>query len=163
MDTKSTRMQGLIKLFDLHTSLFPKAIVDITDADAYKRLDTKANHIAWIAGSLVHERFEMAKQAGIEKTDTGEELFKNHQGIKDEATYPSLANYQADLDNITPVLRDVYLNLTDEQLDKEIDMGDWKMPLYELVSFSIYREANCIGQIALWRRLLDYKGINYMS
>jgi len=26
----------------------------------------------------------------------------------------------------------------------------------------IYREANIIGQLALWRRLLGYAGINYM-
>jgi hypothetical protein len=36
------------------------------------------------------------------------------------------------------------------------------MSLYELITFSIYREANIIGQIALWRRLLGYPGMRYM-
>jgi hypothetical protein len=36
------------------------------------------------------------------------------------------------------------------------------MSFYELVSFMIYREANCIGQVALWRRLLGYAALNYM-
>jgi hypothetical protein len=39
--------------------------------------------------------------------------------------------------------------------------GD-SMRFYELVSFMTYREANCIGQIALWRRLLGYDAMKYM-
>jgi hypothetical protein len=53
------------------------------------------------------------------------------------------------------------IEATDEQLDRQIDMGGMKMSLYDLIAFSIYREANCIGQIALWRRLLGYEAMKY--
>ena len=51
--------------------------------------------------------------------------------------------------------------MDDKKLDSLFDMGSWKMTYYELVSFTIYREASIIGQIALWRRLLDYPGMKY--
>jgi hypothetical protein len=36
------------------------------------------------------------------------------------------------------------------------------MTHFDLIAFIIYREANCIGQIALWRRLLGYEAMKYM-
>lgn len=56
METKtvSSRMQSLLFLYDMQTPFFAKVIVDISDEDAHNRLQTKANHIAWLAGSLVH-------------------------------------------------------------------------------------------------------------
>ena len=52
---------------------------------------------------------------------------------------------------------------SEDQLDQEIDMGGGqKMTFYDFLGFFIYREANIIGQIALWRRLLDYPAMKYM-
>ena len=42
-----------------------------------------------------------------------------------------------------------------------MDMGGMKMTYHELISFTIYREANMIGQLALWRRLLGYPALKY--
>ena len=33
-------------------------------------------------------------------------------------------------------------------------------PTFDFITFMCYREANCIGQIALWRRLLGYEAMN---
>lgn len=126
------------------------------------RLNTKANHVAWLAGSLVEQRYEMAKNFGYEKKQAADELFKNNKGIQDDVKYPSLESYKKDWDAVSPVLRDYLSNVTAEKLDATLDMGGMKMTLYELLSFVIYREANCIGQIALWRRLLGYEAMKYM-
>lgn len=159
--TSSSRMQSLLALYDMHTTFFAKAIDSISDEDAHKRLDTKANHIAWLTGTLVNQRFTIAKDTGTELQQTGEELFKDNQGIKDGVTYPSLEQYKKDWDIISPIARKALVNVTDESLDGVIDMGGMKMTLYELSTFTIYREANCIGQIALWRRLLGYPALKY--
>ena len=163
MDTKtaSTKMQSILKLFDLHTTFFKKALVDITDKDAHNRLNTKANHMAWLSGSLVSQRYSMAKDIGIELKQAGEELFKDHKGIQDNVSYPAIAQYLEDWDTITPQARKAITNITDEKLNDIIDMGDMKMPLYDLITFTIYREASCIGQLALWRRLLGYDALKY--
>jgi hypothetical protein len=160
--TTSIRMHGLIVLYDMHTTYFHSALAGISDEDAAKRLDTKANHIAWLAGSLVQERYEIATIFGIELKSDADELFKDHKGIQDGVKYPSLASYEADWDKISPILRAELVKASDEQLDKILEFPGWSFSVYEMVSFDAYREANCIGQIALWRRLLDYPGINYM-
>lgn len=155
-------MYSLVVLYDLHTSFFSKVIDGISDDDAQNRLKTKANHVAWLTGSLVHERYELAKELGIDQKPSAYELFRDHKGIQDEAAYPSLASFKNDWDLITPVLREALVNANDERLDQPFEMPGEKMSFYDLISFMIYREANCIGQIALWRRLLGYEAMKYM-
>jgi hypothetical protein len=160
--TKSTRMHSLIALYDMHTDFFRKAIAGISDKDAANRLNTKANHMQWIAGSMLQERFGMNNTlAGTDLKQSADELFKNYQGIKDGTAYPPLADYLNDWDRISPVYRETLLNITDEKLDSEFDMEGMKMSHYELLTFMMYREANMIGQLALWRRLLGYDAIKY--
>ena len=168
METKtvSSRMYSLIVLYDLHTKFFTKAIEGISDKDAHSRLNTKANHIAWLTGSLVQERYELTKSLSVNpesysEKQTADELFKDHKGIQDNVTYPSLAEFKKDWDKITPVLRNALVNVSDEKLDSIFKMPEFTMPFFDLVTFIMYREANCIGQIALWRRLLGYEAIKY--
>ncbi len=159
---KDSRLIAIFDLYDLQTDLFRKAIDGISDEDAHKRLDTKANHIAWIAGSIVESRFEGVRNLGGDIQSSSHELFKNHQGIQEGVTYPSLKQYLADWDRISPILREKTLAVDSEWLDKRFKMDGWEASNYELIIFMTYREANMIGQIALWRRLLGYPAMNYM-
>lgn len=161
IQVSDSRMYALVSLFDLHTRLFLRALENIKDGDAHKRLDTKANHIAWLAGSLVQQRHEMANGMGIDKKQAAHELFKDYKGIQDEVKYPSLDSYKKDWEAISPQLRIALCNADDNKLKQEIDMGDQKISFYDLSSFLIYREASMIGQIALWRRLLGYEAMKY--
>ncbi len=156
------RMYSLIVLHDLHTGYFNRVVEGISDDDALKRLNTKANHVAWIAGSMVHERFEIAKSFGIQLQASADALFKDHQGIQDNISYPSLAEYRKDWETISPLLREALLHVEPAKLNVSLDMGGAIMTLYDLAVFMTYREANCIGQIALWRRLLGYEPMKYM-
>ena len=160
---QSNRLFSLIVLYDMHTGFFNAAIDGISDADVHNRLQTKANHIAWLTGSLVEQRYDLARQLGIDKKQAANELFKDNQGIKDGVQYPSLESFKKDWQIITPVLREALLKVTDEKLDEKFEMmPGMAMTNYELLSFCIYREANIIGQIALWRRLLGYDAMKYM-
>jgi hypothetical protein len=157
------RMFSLIVLYDMHTTFFKNALDGISDEDAHKRLDTKANHVAWLTGSLVQQRYEIANQLGVEGQQGADDLFKDNQGIKDGVTYPSLEQYKKDWDTISPRLRQALCDVTAEKLDAKFEMmPGYEMTNYDLITFIIYREANCIGQIALWRRLLGYEGMKYM-
>ena len=158
----SNRVYALLVLYDMHTGFFSNALESISDDAAHQRLDTKANHIAWLTGSLVQQRYEVANYLGIAQQQTVVELFRDNQGIKDEMRYPSLQTFIDDWKVISPLLRNALLEITDEQLDKEIVMPGMEMPYFDMLSFIIYREANCIGQVALWRRLLGYDAMKYM-
>lgn len=160
-DVKDSRMFSLLILYDMHTDYFNRALVDIPDDEAQNRLGTKANHIAWIAGSLVQVRYEMAALFGKQLHQTNHALFDGFKGIQDDLTYPPLAEFKADWDKISPVLRAIYTDLSAAKLDSKFDMHGMTMTHYEMVTFQTYREANCIGQIALWRRLLGFPGLKY--
>ena len=160
-DTVSNRMQSLLILYDMQTIFFTNVIDGILDKDAHDRLNTKANHVAWLTGTLVQQRYFIAKEFGSKLKPSGDELFKYNQGIKEDAIYPALDQYKKDWDLISPVARNAFAGFTDEKLDSEIEMGGMKMSFYDMITFTVYREANCIGQIALWRRLLGYEAMKY--
>lgn len=162
-NVKSTRMQGIVSMYDLQTPFFAFVTENISHEDTQKRLDTKANNIGWLAGALVEQRFDLARQLGYDGHQQANELFKDYKGIQDGVEYPQISSYQQDWDKITPILKELLTNIGDEALERRIDMGpEFSLSLYELITFSIYREANIIGQIALWRRLLGYPGMRYM-
>ncbi len=161
--TNSNRMSSLIVLYDMHTTFFSSALDGISDNDAHNRLNTKANHIAWLTGSLVQQRYEIATSLGADRKQAAHELFKDNKGIQDNVTYPSLTEFKKDWESITPVLREALVNVSDEKLDQSFEMmPEMRMTYFDLITFIIYREANIIGQIALWRRLLGYEAMKYM-
>lgn len=163
METKtvSTRTQGFLTLFDMQTTFFARAIEGISEEDSHNRLNTPANHIAWLTGSLIQQRYLMTSETNPGLKQTGDELFKDHQGIQDSVKYPAITEYLQDWQKISPIARKALIDISDEKLDSEIDMGFMKMTYYEMISFTIYREASIIGQLALWRRLLGYPALKY--
>ena len=158
----SSRMYGIIVLYEMQTDFLVRALDGIDQKDAQKRLDTKANHIAWITGSVVHSRYFLAKSFGIDLPSITDELFADNKGIVDDATYPLLEDFIKDWTAISPTLQEALSRATDEKLEEKLSILGMEITLFEMISFNSYREANCIGQIALWRRLLNYPGMNYM-
>ncbi len=164
IQAKSKRMIPVLFLYDLHTQLFTNVINGITGEDAHKRFDSKANHIAWIAGSLLQQRVEMVINLGGNASQAAEELFKNFQGIKDDLKYPELEAYNSDWQKVSVTLRELLADLTDEKLDsihKEPGIPEMDMPYIEMIVYSVHRESYLIGQIGLWRRLLGYDAMKY--
>jgi len=160
--SSSSKLSGILVLYEMQTDFLLRALEGVEEKDAQTRLNTKANHIAWITGSVISGRYFLAKSFGInDKSSTGE-LFKDNQGIIDDAKYPTLAEFKADWEKISPLLYDALINASEEKLNEQIEMPGMEMTLFDMLSFTSYREANCIGQIALWRRLLGYPGMSYM-
>lgn len=161
IQTASTRTEGLVTLFDYHTSFFAKVLDGISKEDMHNRLQTAANHPAWLAGSLVHQRFMMTREKSTGLKQSNEELFKNNKGIQEGINYPGNAEYVGDWYMITPVAREALITIDDKKLDSPFEMQGMQMSYYDMISFTIYREASIIGQLALWRRLLGYPAMKY--
>ncbi|WP_316804440.1 DinB family protein [Pedobacter nototheniae] len=158
----SNRLYSIIVLYEMHTDFLIKALDGLNDEDAKQRLDTQANHIGWITGSIVAGRFQLAKSLGIELTSLTGALFTENQGIQDGVIYPTLDAFKKDWAAVSPLLQKALTEATDEKIDEPFVMPGMEIKLFDMIVFNTYREANCIGQIALWRRLLGYKGMNYM-
>jgi hypothetical protein len=161
--SRTKEIQTLLGFYDWHTKLFGNVIDSISDKDAQNRLQTKANHVAWIAGSLVYERFQLASFLDVKLKQPSSELFKDHKGIQEGVVYPSLNEFKKDWDLIGPALRKALENVSDEKLDSPDPyiMPGKNLTLYETIQYTIDREAYCIGQIGLWRRLLGYEAMKY--
>jgi hypothetical protein len=172
METKQmidNRLSTLMFLYDSHSTLYVNAIAGISDNDTHNRLNTKANHIAWIAGSVVHSRYELAYALGVDRDEFKQnslsyELFKEFKGIQDKAKYPALDVYRSDWKLITPALKDQLANLSDDQLNgpDPFEMGK-DLTLLDSITFLIDRESYCIGQLGLFRRLLGYEAMKYTN
>src|SRR5215207_7939064 len=107
--TASHRTTALLSLFDYQTGFFPRALEGISEEDMHNRLNTQANHPAWLAGALVQQRFNMASETGSGSKQTGDELFKDNKGIQAGVKYPSTAEYIKDWERITPEAREALL------------------------------------------------------
>ena len=153
----------LLSLYNWHSKIFNNALEGISEKDAENRLNSKANHIKWIAGSLVHQRFELGKLFGLEMQDAGFGLFRDFKSIIEDAEYPTLATYQSDWEKISAVLADKLANISAEQYNGpdpfQMPGGDYKFS--DSISFMIDRESYCIGQLGLFRRLLGYDAIKF--
>ena len=159
--TASIRTMGFLTLFDLQTDFLSRVLDGISEEDMHNRLNTQANHPAWLAGSLVNQRFMMASETGSGLKQTGEELFKYNKGIQAGVQYPSKEEFINDWKRITPEARAALVKIDDKKLDSDFEMEGMKMSYHDLISFTIYREASIIGQLALWRRLLGYPAMKY--
>lgn len=162
--SKKAALEAFLSLYDYHTKMFYNVLDGISDADAQQRLNTKANHMAWIAGSLVQERYALAAlTSDSQLRQTSDDLFKEHQGIKDGVTYPSLDEYRKDWEQISPALRDIIAGYTEEQLEgpDPYEMPGGNYSLFDAITFCLDRESYCIGQLGLWRRLLNYEPMKY--
>lgn len=150
-------------LYDTHTKTFISSLEGISAEDAANRMGTKANHMGWIAGSLVHQRYEMIKALGGTVDFTENDLFKDWKGIQDGATYPTPDEYIRDWQKLTPVLKDLLGKLSDEQLNgpDPLGMPGGEYTLFDTVSFLIDRESYCIGQLGIFRRLLGKEAIKF--
>ena len=162
--SNQSALTGFIALYNEHTKYFHNVLEGVTDEDAQKRLNTKANHIAWIAGSLVQERYELARMIGVNgQQQTSHDLFSDHKGIQDNIPYPSLEEYRKDWKEVSPVLRQALESLSHEQLQGPDPYGMPGGPytLFDAITFCLDRESYCIGQLGLWRRLLGYPAMKY--
>lgn len=153
----------LVYLYDWHTKLFPNVIEAISDQDAQNRLNSKANHVAWIAGSLVHGRYEIARVFGINRKQNSGELFNDYQGIRDGVTYPPLNEFKKDWEAVSNDVRNSMVNLSPEDLHKPdpFEMPGKDLTLFDALAFMIDRESYAIGQIGILRRILGYEAMKY--
>ena len=160
---KKSAMQAVINMYDWHTKLFKNATIGISDKDAQNRLNTKANHVAWIAGSLVHARYDLGTLLGLDLIQTSNDLFKDNKGIQDNIIYPSLEEFRNDWDKITPVLKNALLNVSEEQLNAPdpFNMPGGPYTFFDTIVACTDRESYCIGQVGLYRRLLGYEPMKY--
>lgn len=162
-DTKKSALQFFINMFDFHTNQYHNALENIPAEQTHNRLNSKANHIAYIAGRMIYERYELAKAINVNADLTTTKEFTDFKGIQDDVTYPSLEDYKKDWDIISAALKEGLQKLTEEQLNgaDPFNMPGGDYTLFDSIVFTIDHESYFLGQLGLYRRLLGIAAMKF--
>ncbi|HEX5152533.1 MAG TPA: DinB family protein [Parafilimonas sp.] len=162
-DTKKTALQFFIPMFDFHTVQYHNALENIPDNETHNRLNSKANHIAYIAGRMIYERHALAKGINVNADLNTTKEFHDFKGIQDDVTYPSLEEYKKDWDTISVALKEGLQQLTEEQLNgpDPFNMPEGNYTLFDSIVFTIDHESYFLGQLGLYRRLLGIAAMKF--
>lgn len=166
MDTpKSSKLEIIIPAYRMHSQQFFNALDGVTEEMAKERNGGKTNHILWMVGNFVNERYWIANILGIEDQDPHEKLFKEGKALDENLNYPSLAELKKNFEDISPKVYQKLLEVSDENLKKEYKMG-MDVPFVEenvlnTLGMCIGREDYLLGQIGLMRKLVGLKGVSY--
>lgn len=166
MDTpKSQKLDIVIPAFRMHSQTFFNALDGITEEMALDRNSGKTNHVAWMVGNVVNDRYWIANVLGIEDKDPYQDLFKEGKAIDQNAKYPALEELKKNFEDISPKLYQKLLVTTGEELEKEYSMGMAipfvKENVLNTIGMFIGREDYLLGQIGLMRKLLGLPGMRH--
>ncbi|WP_257670041.1 DinB family protein [Parapedobacter tibetensis] len=155
-----------LQLYRMHTQLFNNAIVDIRADDAKQRLFERTNHIIWMVGNLVNNRFWLANALGVSDKDPFGSLFDEAKALDESYDYPSLEQLKSSWHHISPLLFHKLCDMTTAELLSAYDMGMGDMAFMEsnylsAIAMSIDREEYLIGQLGLMRKALGYPAMDY--
>ena len=152
----------IIPAYRMHTQTFENVLTGVTEEDARERINGTTNHIIWMVGNLVNNRFWLAAMLGEDRQDPHEELFKDSRALDESLSYPTLATLKNEWHSISPLLYEKLLSVQDEALNESLETGMGIPFIREnrmnAIGMCIGREDYLFGQIGLMRRILGYKG-----
>lgn len=162
---KSKKLEIIIPAYRWHSQQFYNALQDITEEMALQRNDGKTNHVLWMAGNLVNDRYWAGNILGMKDTDPNAELFNAGKAIEDNKIYPSLQSLKEEWHKISPQLYERLLQVSDEELQEayKMDLGVSFFTENKLNAIGMFigREDYLLGQIGLMRKLLGLQGMSY--
>ncbi len=166
MDTpKSNKLDIIVPAFRGHSQNFLMVLDGISEEDALKRIEGKTNHIIWMIGNFLDMRFAMGKVLGVEEEFEFKEYFSQGKALDESFNYPTLDQLKKSFHQISPLVFNKLLEVTDADLDKDFPLGMnidfFPETVLNFVGMCIGREDYLCGQIGLMRRILGYEGMKY--
>ena len=166
MDTpKSQKLDIIIPAFRGHSQNFLMVLDGISEEDALRRIDGRTNHIIWMVGNFLDMRFALGKVLGLEVENPHNDLFFQGKALDENFNYPTLTELKESFHQISPLVYQKLLEISDEELNKAFPMGMniefFPENVLNFVGMCIGREDYLCGQIGLMRRILGYEGMKY--
>ena|SRR6478672_1312891 len=165
MTPQSKKLDIIIPGYRWHTQMFDNMSKDISDQDALKQAEGKTNHLAWMFGNMVNNRYWLANLFGVTDKDPHDELFKEGKALDANASYPGMDELKKNWHSISKKLYDKLLAVSDEELAEKVELGMNVDFLEEnklnMVGMAMDRTSYLLGQIGLMRRAIANLGTNY--
>ncbi|KFC18930.1 hypothetical protein [Epilithonimonas lactis] len=166
MDTpKSKRLDIIIPAFRGHSQNFLLVLDGISDDDAKKRIEGRTNHIIWMVGNFLDMRYALGNVLGLDLKNPHNDLFFQGKALDENLDYPTLKELKENFHQISPLIYNKLLEISDEDLEKAFPMGMnidfFPENVLNFIGMCIGREDYLCGQIGLMRRILGYEGMKY--
>ena len=166
MDTpKSPKLEIIIPAFRGHSQSFLMVLDGITEDDALKRIDVKTNHIIWMVGNFLDMRYALGNVLGLKEEFDFKEFFFQGKALDENLEYPTLEQLKDSFHQISPLVYQKLLEVSDDELDKSFPMGMnidfFPENVLNFVGMCIGREDYLCGQMGLMRKILGYEGMKY--
>ena len=162
---KSTKLDVIIPAFRGHSQNFVMVLDGISEENSLKRIEGKTNHIIWMVGNFLDMRYALGKVLGVEIDNPYKDLFFQGKALDESFNYPSLSDLKGNFHEISPLVYQKLLEISDEGLDKAFPMGMnidfFPETVLNFVGMCISREDYLAGQLGLMRRILGYEGMKY--
>ncbi|KQT35986.1 hypothetical protein ASG22_01810 [Chryseobacterium sp. Leaf405] len=166
MDTpKSKKLDIIIPAFRGHSQNFLMVLDGISEDDALKRIEERTNHIIWMVGNFLDMRYAMGSVLGLQEEFEFKDFFFQGKALDESLTYPSLKELKNSFHQISPLVYNKLLEVSDEELNKAFPMG-MNIDFFpetglNFIGMCIGREDYLSGQIGLMRKILGYEGMKY--
>jgi uncharacterized damage-inducible protein DinB len=145
--------EQLLYSLNLDRFVLKNMIDDISDENSLRPGFAGGNHIKWITGHILYGADRVYASLTGQEPDREIEKKFGYQTIPGDnsAGYPSIAELREKIYVLHNKMSDYILNLSDDDLEKEIPSGDRKIKIWQMLSGYIMHEYYHIGQIAMIR------------
>lgn len=160
----NTTLHAAIEILRLHTRLFHNVIRDVGEEHAQTPISGSPNHIAWITGHIVSNRYMIATILGLTLQEPFAELFERGKSIQDDLTYPSMKSLADGWDALSEKVIAKLESLTEDDLLADPPISTpiaSDQTLRGFITFIAHHEAYHIGQLSLARRFFGYEPMEY--
>jgi len=161
-------VKPVIAQLKMNTNILNGVLKNIDDSLACKQIAEHINHLTWIAGHLVNNRYFFASQLGVTKDFEYTNTFTDFtapppftRALSPSVEYPSISALSARWNEISPLMIDAVAAVTEEKLAEpffiQLPTGN---TMEALLSFFAIHEAYHVGQMSTIRRYLGLGAIN---
>lgn len=145
-------IQDVVNLFDFNSKLFNDRVATIDEDISNKVIGENFTSIKWMSGHLINSRVFILSLVGGSYDFPFAEICKGK--FEEDKEYPSMTELLAQWTAINEKLDAAFANLTEEQLNTEIE---FKPPCDDptvrgALIFLLYHEAFHLGQITSIKR-----------
>jgi hypothetical protein len=160
----NTTLHPAIETLRLHTRLFHNVIKEVTEEHARTPIGGSPNHITWITGHIVSNRYMLATILGLAVREPFAELFERGKGIQEDGIYPPLKSLADGWDGLSEKIVAKLESLTEDDLLADPPIRTpvaSDQTLRGFITFIAHHEAYHIGQLSLARRHYGYEPMEY--
>ena len=155
------RVAPLIDLYNLNTNLVNKALDNLSDDVAHKRVNDKGSSLHWIIGHIANSRHYLGGQLNAGTVFENSELYNGGTPLKEPSAYHTIAEIKKIFEDVSGKFMTKLAELTDDDINKKLEN---KLPvkddtmLGEIAFFSLH-ESYHVGQLSYIRRQLGMDGL----